>query len=314
MHRAIVEQCLPGFITLAVLSGLLWGVARFSGARFRVGRLAELHSCQAGGVQSLAFVLTLPLFLMILLFIVQVALLMIGLVTVNYAAFAAARSAAVWIPAQTDPQFPNQNYLPEGLRPSTPFRVDASTAALDEKYTEVFDAAVLACVTMAPSRDVGAANSALVGSGNTEGSAVTMYGLLVPSSSSNPQISRRLRNKIAYARANTVLHISYTDKNSGHPDGVHGPTHNPFDHPTIGWRPSEVGWQDPVEIEVEHRFALLPGPGRFLAKMLVRWDGRPDQAARRVFYENGVHKVRLVGSATLTIEGIKSVRPYVQLN
>ena len=52
-----------------------------------------------GQRQSLSFVLTLPFFIMILLFIVQVSQLMIGQIVVEYAAFAAARAAAVWIPA-----------------------------------------------------------------------------------------------------------------------------------------------------------------------------------------------------------------------
>ncbi len=318
MHRAIVEQCLPGFVALAILSVLLWCVVRFSGGRFRIGRLAELHRCEAGGVQSLAFVLTLPLFLMILLFIVQVALLMIGLVTVNYAAFAAARSAAVWIPADvpgTVWEGGPQNVLPSGIVPNTPFRVDASVAQTSRKYEEIFDAATLACVTMAPSRDLGGSSLTGLGSTDADDAAVSLYGVLVPSSSANQRIPQRLRNKIAYVRDNTVLFITFTDKNSGVTAGsTNGPTYNPPTIHTHTHIDSEVGWQDPVEIEVEHRFALLPGPGRFLAKMLARWDGRPDQAARRVFYEDGVHKVRLIGSATLTIEGIKSVRPYVQLN
>ena len=50
-------------------------------------------------MQSLSFVLTLPVFIFIMMMIVQVSQLMIGIVVVHYAAFAAARSAAVWIPA-----------------------------------------------------------------------------------------------------------------------------------------------------------------------------------------------------------------------
>ena len=50
-------------------------------------------------MQSLSFVLTLPVFILVMMMIVQVSQLMIGIVVVHYAAFAAARSAAVWIPA-----------------------------------------------------------------------------------------------------------------------------------------------------------------------------------------------------------------------
>ena len=50
--------------------------------------------------QSLAFVLTVPFFILVLMFIVQVSQLTVGLIVVQYSAFAGARAAAVWIPAQ----------------------------------------------------------------------------------------------------------------------------------------------------------------------------------------------------------------------
>ena len=49
--------------------------------------------------QALSFVLTLPIFMWVMMFIVQVSQLMIATIAVNYAAFAAARTAIVWIPA-----------------------------------------------------------------------------------------------------------------------------------------------------------------------------------------------------------------------
>ena len=95
MHRAILIQCLPALIALAVSFAVLVLLVKISGAKLNWRRLGELHRCQDGGVQSLSFVLTLPLFLMFVMFIVQVSQLMIGMITVNYAAFAAARSASV---------------------------------------------------------------------------------------------------------------------------------------------------------------------------------------------------------------------------
>jgi len=62
-------------------------------------RLRRLHRDEAGNVQSLSFVLTLPIFIMLMMLIVQASQLMIGQVVVEYAAVAAARSAIVWIPA-----------------------------------------------------------------------------------------------------------------------------------------------------------------------------------------------------------------------
>ena len=313
MHRAVVEQCLPCFCALIVLGGLLWCVARCSGAQFRFCRLREVHRCEAGGVQSLAFVLTLPVFILILLFIVQVSLLMMGVMTVNYSAFAAARSAAVWIPAQTNPTIPDQNVLPPGILPNQPFRLDVGVAQASRKYSEIFDAATLACVSMAPSRDLGSTDFGLLGSTRTDEAALALYGVLEPNSSSNSRLPQRLRNKIAYSRQNTVLQITFIDKNSGvTPGSTDGPTYNPPTIHTHTHIDSEVGWQDPVTIEVQHRFALLPGPGRFLAALLVQPDGSLDQIAPRIQYDNGVHKILLTASATLTVEGIKSSRPYVQ--
>ena len=56
----------------------------------RFSRLRNLHGDQCGAVQSLSFVLVLPLFVMVMLFIVQVSQLMIGTIVVHYSAYAAA--------------------------------------------------------------------------------------------------------------------------------------------------------------------------------------------------------------------------------
>ncbi len=107
MARAILTACSPWLVLLLVLILAAWALVRFSRAQLRLGRLLELHRDEVGSVQSLSFVLTLPLFIMIMMMIVQVSQLMIGTVVVHYAAFAAARSAAVWIPAaMAEPEGP----------------------------------------------------------------------------------------------------------------------------------------------------------------------------------------------------------------
>ena len=63
-----------------------------------------------GQRQSLSFVLTLPLFILVMLTLVQISQVMIGRMVVQYAAFAAARSAIVWVPARL-PGEP-ENWLP----------------------------------------------------------------------------------------------------------------------------------------------------------------------------------------------------------
>ena len=78
---------------------LLWFLVRLNRAGFQWRRLLLLHADEGGSAQALSFVLTLPIFVWVMLFIVQVSQLMIATIAVNYAAFAAARSAIVWIPA-----------------------------------------------------------------------------------------------------------------------------------------------------------------------------------------------------------------------
>src|SRR5262245_46550230 len=95
---------------LATMLRLLGGqTSKVGGQRSKVqGRrstfdLLRLHADQRGSVQSLSFVLTVPIFVMLMLLAVQITQLMIGLIVVQYAAYAAARSASVWIPARMEP-------------------------------------------------------------------------------------------------------------------------------------------------------------------------------------------------------------------
>lgn len=315
MHQELLRSLFPWLVALAVLFAFAQGIVRFSGARMQFGRLRELHRCEAGGVQSLAFVLALPMFLAIVMFIVQIALVMVGLITVNMAAFAAARSAAVWIPAYVS-EFEAENRLPAGISQGSPQVVDFGVAQSSPKYQKIFEAAALACVPIAPSRAVRETDQSLLGRTRADEGLLTLYPMLVPSSASNSVMPQRLRNKLAYSLQNTRLTISFVDKNSGAGGAsVPGPTYNPVDHPDsarVPYIPSEVGWQDPVTIEVQHQFRLLPGPGRFLAKLVTRYDGRTDDVAPMIQQQGSIHTVPLRGSATLTIEGLKSIRPYVQ--
>ena len=99
MGRAVLTDCLPwlGLLALAAICALF--LLRLSGSRIDLRRIGKIHRDQEGSVQSLSFVLTLPLFVMVVMLIVQVSQLMVGTIVVHYAAFATARSAVVWIPA-----------------------------------------------------------------------------------------------------------------------------------------------------------------------------------------------------------------------
>lgn len=318
MSRAILEACLPALTALAVACALLVVLLWWSGGVWNIRRLLTLHRCQQGGVQSLAFVLTLPLLVMVLLFIVQVSQLMIGIMVVNYAAFAAARAASVWAPAMIDDSYAalgedadGQNELPPGITPGTPIALSADTVAgaQSRKYEKVWMAAALACVSIAPSR---ATPDASLGGSQALRAAAAMkqlYPLFDPAGSTNSRIPQRIDHKVGYSFENTYVTLQFEDRNSQPVDGTR--TYNPIGHPTKTYYPSEVGWQDPLTVTVYHDLALLPGAGRILGKLLVRADGRTDRVAPRIKEERGVSKTRLTASATMTSEGLQSLRPYV---
>ncbi|MGH7127371.1 MAG: hypothetical protein ACREIV_02295 [Planctomycetaceae bacterium] len=325
MHRQILIDCLPGLAAIVVALVVLRVLVRLSGARWDVRRLKEVHACQDGGVQSLAFVLTLPLFIVIVQFIVQVSQLMIGVMVVNYSAYAAARSAAVWVPAHVEIDGYDhelENKLPPPITESRPLVLRYVGGESDTyKYDRIFAAAVLACAPVAPSRDLG---YDLDGSAReVQDAAKTMYGILDPASARNDRIPDRVENKVAYSYWNTAVRIEFVDK-----DSRRGPTYNPrrlvrrelpngeVVYERV-WDPHEVGWQDPITVTVTHEFALLPGPGRFLSKFLVRADGRPDRVSGRINQREDERGERLyttpiVASATMTNEGFKPAITYVQ--
>ena len=347
MNRTVLEACLPCLLALIVACGLVPCLVRCSGARWNLKRLGSLHHCQRGGVQSLSFVLTMPLFIMIVLFIVQVSQLMIATLVVHYAAFAAARSAIVWIPAELQPNgraiAEPENVLPLPASESNPsllvFRAGpdrAGNAAVWEyaresqtarsvKYANIFTAAALACSPLAPSRDLGYRNG--LQNSDVAETLLNAYRTLAPSTAANPRLRSRIEQKIAYAFMNTAVRIEWVDR-----DSRAGPTYNPRvaiidddgrarrdqnGNVVRTWRSNEVGWEDPISITVTHEFTLLPGPGRFLSRFLVRADGRPDRISQRIHRLNGPenldsYSTPVWATVTLTNEGMKPILPYVQ--
>lgn len=260
----------------------------------------------------MAFVMTFPLFLLLFLFIVQLSQLLIGTVIVQYAAFASARAASVWIPAMTSAGegsegggYP-QNDLPVGIAPGQPMRLAQSVVESvgNRKYREIWTAAALACVPIAPSRTIPTAQNA--SSTEAQGIASSLVNLvqaLDSSSSQNRRLGQRLGNKVAYSFANTTVDVRFEDRSSiVMADGI--ATYNPLGHPTVSYDSSEVGWQDPVEVTVRHRFALMPGPGRWLAAGVAN---RDEQIVR----EDGVYKATLSATMTMTVDGLQSLRPTV---
>ncbi|HQU43404.1 MAG TPA: TadE/TadG family type IV pilus assembly protein [Pirellulales bacterium] len=322
MNRVVLQACCPWLLLLAIATAAAWAMVRFSGARPQFGRLARLHGDQTGAVQSLSFVLVLPMFVMVMLFIVQLSQVLIGTIMVHYAAFAAARSAMVWVPARLEPYDPLNDfdfdtygpYLRENQvgplltvvgpgQGGTIYRINSPTP----KLLKIQTAAVLACLPICPSRNVGIGGQTIASGGVIE----RLYQTLAPRAAVNPQVGVRLRNKLAYAAAATSVEVTFLHRGDEPPLGPYlvrslvGPDLERF----YVW---EVGWQDPITVTVTHQFALLPGPGRFLSRPLVSPSGEPDTLARKIRQRDGVFVYPISATVTLGNEGEKSVLPHVQ--
>jgi hypothetical protein len=320
---------------LALLLGsflLLFLTIRASRARLELRRLRQLHADQFGTAQSLSFVLALPLFLMVMLFIVQVSQLMIGQIVVEYAAFAAARAATVWIPAclvdddtgEVERWNCVRGYAPDGdaahQQPSpfgpTDGGMTYKLTPTGGKYEKIRMAAALACLPISPSRPLpGVPNPPTKILGGLE----TVYAAMAAGSAPNVRIPDRLRNKLAYtlfqdpsdaSKDTLIVDVRFYHSNREFPLIV--PT-NPVDG-TLGIRPDlqefrpgkEVGWQDPITVTVKYKLALLPGPGRLLARSVLSPTGAPDTLSSQIANRGGgLYVYPLSASATLGNEGEK---------
>ncbi len=331
MHRDILIACLPCFVVLCAAMLVLRGVLAVGAASWDWRRLTQMHRCERGGVQSLAFVLTMPIFIMVVLLIVQVSQLMIAQMVLHYAAFAGARAASVWLPAAVDnPSMELDDYAEVENRVSdrpttddgdyTTFEVGASSGS--QKLWKVRAAVVQALAPLAPSRDLGS-QSQMSRLNDVIYAQQQMYTTLVPASQSNSRIPVRLSNKLKYADQNTRVVVEWRDGRDGNGrDSLDNTAYNVRNHtcpnPELQthYRESEIGWQSPITVYVIHQFALIPGPGRFLAAKLIRADGLPDRVSPRIKQNNNtnqkVYTTQMTAAATITCEGLKSVKPLVQ--
>jgi hypothetical protein len=317
MFKAALLDALPLAALLVLVCGGLATLVRVCGAGVspvaagmagqtpapRTRRpILNLHSDEQGSVQSLSFVLTVPLFIMLMLLAVQITQLMIGEIIVHYAAFAAVRSAAVWIPARLEPldmAGPNRigvrteysrhdNGTEYVIRPGLP------------KYEKIRQAAALACVPIAPSRDLG-----LAASDATSMALQSAFATFAPQEvATNARLPQRLANKWGYASRATsiVIHTFHRD------DEPLLVQYGPF--ATSTFTPYEIGWRDEITVTVTHNFALLPGPGRLLARR-ANESQHVDSVSRSILQSAGVYYLPLSATATLVPEGEKSVAPYV---
>jgi hypothetical protein len=318
VHRDVMVSCLPLLIALAVSIGALPVLARLSGARLDLNRLRRLHADQLGGVQSLSFVVTLPVFMMIMMFIVQLSQLTIAKIMVEYSAFAAARSAQVWIPAtlgmvgeqenQIGGRLPEASFTGPDGRQYEVYQIESG----GRKYNKIHLAAATALMPICPSRDVGASRDH---PGNASADPlVAAFAAIAPETNRNTRIPRRIRNKLAYALENTQVMIEVAHKDEEPPLAYYDIPPHPEE-----FAPTEIGWQDQVAVTVTHDFALLPGPGRLLARPAPSPESgftsespANAQLTETIKQIRGVYTYPLRATARLSNEGEKSVLPFIQ--
>ncbi|MGB6043244.1 MAG: TadE family protein [Pirellulales bacterium] len=342
MGHSLNTTFLVGFSVMAGLFLLLRLTVAISGGSARPARLLQLHRNEEGGVQSLSFVLALPVFMMVMMGIVQVSQLMIAQVVVEYAAIACARSAAVWIPAHVGAEGRNhiagltfREYRDHG----SIFDVDAEQAPLEYQSTKrarISLAAVQACLPIAPSRKATTSTLPAAGAGidpaNSLSPLTRAFSAIANDGADIDAVPRRLRNKLEYSVAQTrvelsvfhpggaepplryyyvpqyrrlyvdMLYVDYMDA-GGSPVAIPG-----YEDEIRGFQPNEIGWQDQITVVVRHNLALLPGPGRLLARTIHHPQNKPDSVAEAIeLDEEDMYTWPLVAKATITNEGQRSV-------
>jgi hypothetical protein len=272
-----------------------------------ITRIRSLNRCQEGGVQSLALVMTLPLFVGSVLLLVQLAQVLLGTLTVQYASFAAARSAAVWISASTQDQIPDQggdptaeNELPQAFVRRQPLELTQDLLTNSRKMREIQAAAVQACVAISPARAVPGPRS-----DTGDVAAVVDAFLSLQMLTSDPRIDRwrvAALNRWSYSAANTRVRLAFT----GQP--VVSPSYNPVGHPVVSYNPHETAWDESVTVVVQHEVSLVPGPGRGWLQSAV-WGRVPLGLAGQWTGSGRRDRVPVVASTTMVLPGIQSLRP-----
>ncbi|MFP6669387.1 MAG: TadE family protein [Pirellulales bacterium] len=345
MLQTLYPFLLVGFCVIAVLLLVMRWLTAVSGGHCKWNRLRNVHRNEEGAVQSLSFVLTLPLFILIMMGVVQTSQIMIAQIVVEYSAILTARSASVWLPAHLDGT-DGRNRISELVYERSEdegdiYRVETEAWAGEyssPKVLRISMAAAQACVPIAPSRDTGFDRSATGNSAAT--SMVRAFEAIAPEAEAGGAISRRMRNKLTYALANTDVKIEVFHPQSRH-EPLLGEIHEDvgelaerfserepiyiesyaedewsyyqqYEEDAREFQPNEIGWQDEITVTVKHNLALLPGPGRMFSRILSmregsQYDGEVTNVSRT---GETLYTWPLKAQATISNEGQKSVLRY----
>lgn len=218
----IEKVALDWLFALSIAAMLLLALRlllRLSGGRKPQRTVWGLHGDQRGSVQSLSFVLTLPLFIMIIMAIVQIGQIMMAQVVVEYAALASARAASVWTPTYTTLEGESEQQrnclgdrreLIEKDQAAARYRITTS-AKTYTKVGQIQKAAHMACLPICPSRWPYPGEPTFADPESEEAQKVIAKAYLQMagehSSASEQAVSDRVKKKYAYSEKNTHVEI-----------------------------------------------------------------------------------------------------------
>jgi hypothetical protein len=131
LRPELLLRILPWLLAALSTASVAWLSARRLGPRLRLAFWRR--SLGQRGTAELEFALAMPVFLVSVLTTVQIALMVNAELVVDYAAFCAARSAAVWVPQDT------------GSEPANSVGDEGS-----EKWTRIKHAATISVLPIAP--------------------------------------------------------------------------------------------------------------------------------------------------------------------
>ena len=133
--RSVEGVWLAWAVSVALLAVLAWRAFR----GFRWSHLRALHAEEDGAAYSLAYVLTVPFFMLLVCLVIQTTLILIVKMGTLYAAYAAARSGIVWRSA--DPGRAGEEARLAAVHAVTPFASSSGLHAAGNRVGQATEGA-----------------------------------------------------------------------------------------------------------------------------------------------------------------------------